>query len=248
MVTYLLLAVLVWLLAARLAFLPPAPSYGAEDPGIVLLEAHAAPTLALRYHAPLPGAPVLLLSHGNAEDLGHIASYQRSVAARGLGICAWDYPGYGASGGSPGFAATEAGIRQVYHWLVEEQGVAPSRIVIWGRSLGSGPSCWLLPRVPVAGIVVESGFTSLYRVVTGVRVFPFDRWDNQAALTASPVPVLVIHGEDDRVIPSAHGKALAAAVGAGVETLWLPGVGHNDPDDGRKVDAIVAFAQACVRP
>ena len=236
----------LWLGVDQLAFVPPPPGYALPDPDIVVLEEHGVPDLALRYYPGPPGAPVLLMSHGNAEDLGRIEPYQRAVAERGVAVCAWDYPGYGASGGDPDLAETERGIRRVHRWLVGAQGVAPGRIVLWGRSLGTGPSCWLLRREPVAGLVLESGFTSLHRILTTVPLFPVDPWDNLDAVADSTVPVLVVHGERDEVIPASHGRALAAAAGTRAETLFQPDVGHNDPADSERIDAIVAFARRCV--
>lgn len=246
-VLYVATAAAFWVLAPLVAFQPPGPSYGATDPGIVLLEEYQAPTIALRYLTGPPGGPVLLMCHGNAEDLGHVEDYQLAVHARGIAVCAWDYPGYGASSGEPGFAAIESGARRVHGWLVS-QGVAAERIIPWGRSLGGGPACHLLLAKPVAGVVLESTFASINRSVTGIPLVYPDRWTNADAVAASDKPVLVIHSTTDRVIAPGQGRALAAAAGDRAETLWLDGVDHNSGDYAARAAAIAAFARRVVGP
>jgi len=247
-VCYLAAAALAWLIAPRLMFQPGPASYRAEELDVTLLEEEGQPTLAVHWNPAAEGMPVVLMSHGNAEDLGDVQPSLQSLAGLGVSVCAWDYPGYGASTGEPGVGAVNQGIQRVYDWLLEEQGIPPSRIVLWGRSLGGGPSCWLALRDEVAGLVLESSFTSVYRTVTRVRIFPFDVWDNEAAVRRLRVPVLVIHGSSDRIVPPSHGLELVTAAGDRGESLWLEGVGHNDPDDGTRAQAIRDFAYRCAGP
>lgn len=76
------------------------------------------------------------------------------------------------------YAAAEA----AFLYLVEEKGYAPESITLYGRSLGSGPSCWLAEGYPVAGLILDSAFSSTFRVLTGRKLLPFDKFDNLAIL------------------------------------------------------------------
>jgi fermentation-respiration switch protein FrsA (DUF1100 family) len=106
--------------------------------------------------------------------------------------------------------------------------VQPNRIIAFGRSVGSGPACDLASRHPVAGVILESAFTSAFRVMTGVRVLPFDKFDNLRKIKSVRCPVLIIHGTEDSVISFSHGKKLFAAANEPKQAIWVQGANHND--------------------
>jgi len=80
----------------------------------------------------------------------------------------------------------------------------------------------------VAGLVLVSPFTSAFRVVTKVKVLPFDRFDNLAKIGRVRCPVLIFHGTADDVIPFAHGQTLFAAANEPKRAVWIKGAKHND--------------------
>lgn len=180
-------------------------------------------------YLPNPAAKhTLWFFHGNAEDLGDLEPFLREMQRRGFAVFAVDYPGYGLSTGSPSeksvYAATEAAARH----LQETLKVPLASVVLYGRSLGGGPALELALHEPVAGLVLQSAFTSSYRVMTGIRLLPFDKFENLRKLPRVTCPVLVIHGRDDEVIPVAQGEALLAAVPGRKLHLWIEGAHHND--------------------
>jgi fermentation-respiration switch protein FrsA (DUF1100 family) len=99
---------------------------------------------------------------------------------------------------------------------------------VHGRSLGGGPAAELASREPVAGLVLESTFTSVLGVSRWGRAFPFDWFRTLRRLNRVRAPVLVIHGTADEVIPLANGRALFHAARGPKQSLWVDGAGHND--------------------
>jgi fermentation-respiration switch protein FrsA (DUF1100 family) len=181
-------------------------------------------------HLPNPRAAITVLyAHGNAEDLGQLAPWLEELRRAGFAVLAFDYRGYGLStGGPPSAAGVTDDMAAVYHHAVSTLKIPPSRLVLYGRSVGSGPATDLASRVPVGGLVLESAFVSAFRVLTRVSVLPFDRFHNLRHIRRVRCPVLVIHGTDDEVIPVSHGRRLYEAAGQPKQALWIEGAHHND--------------------
>ena len=92
--------------------------------------------------------------------------------------------------------------------------------------MGGGPSIDLASRQPVAGLVIESSFTTAFRVVTRIPIYPFDRFPNIDKIKSINCPVLVMHGNADQVIPFSHGQQLFAIANQPKLSLWVDGAGH----------------------
>ena len=229
-VAYLLLALAVFVFADRLIF--PAPPAGYEPrelEGFLWIESEDGTRIAASHLANPAARFTILYQHGNGEDLASIQPMLRELHALGFAVLAWDYRGYGASAGSPSAAAVLRDAGAVYRHLTGPLGVSPERIIIYGRSVGGGPAVHLAARhSDAAGLVLESTFTSAFRVVTRVPLFPFDRFRNHDALPDVEMPVLVIHGRRDRVVPFAHGERLYRLAPEPRRRLWLDHAGHND--------------------
>jgi abhydrolase domain-containing protein 17 len=216
-----------WFFSNRQMFFPQPASYGEADISLKLpvTEDRKIAVLSL----PNPEAQLTILySHGNAEDLGDIRPKLERIRESGYGVVAYDYAGYGLSDGQPGERRTYRDIEAVYRYLVEEQKISPERIVVYGRSIGGGPSLYLASREPVGGLIVESSFVSVFRVLTRVPVVPFDKFPSLARMKRVEVPVLIMHGEADEVIPLWHGQKLYEAAPEPKRALWVEGAGHND--------------------
>lgn len=226
---YLLLAMVAVFFADQLIFLPPASSYDRAAPDLVFFETPAGESIAA-FHLPAsPGNPTLLYSHGNAEDIGHLRPLFDQWHASGLGVFAYDYPGYGLSTGSPGEEAVNRTARAAWDFLTNQRGVAADRVLITGCSVGSGPACLIAEEVDALGLVLISPFTSAFAVRVPPWLFPRDRFRNLRRMPQISEPLLVIHGEDDTIIPASHGRRLYDASPAAHKT-WhpVPGAGHND--------------------
>jgi fermentation-respiration switch protein FrsA (DUF1100 family) len=222
-----------WFWGDRGLFPSPPSSYTAAD----LPEAIALPTpdgeTLTALHLPSPNAELLILySHGNGEDLAQIRPHLFRLRNAGervpVSVFAYDYRGYGTSTGRATAIATTRDLATVYAYVTETLGWPSDRVVLFGRSVGGGPSVALASHTPVGGLILESTFTSAFRTLTRIRLYPFDKFDNLQALPQVTAPILVMHGEQDQVIPFRHGQQLYAA--AQDPKVWFPVVdaGHND--------------------
>ncbi len=245
LVAYACLFLFAWFLSDRIIFQPHPSSY-ADGAPYLKIPVPGGGTVAVR-HIVVPGADfTILFSHGNAEDLGNISPALSAFASRGFSVAAYDYSGYGASSGRPSERAAYANIRAVYDYLRFEQGVAPERIVAFGRSVGSGPSVELALREPIGGLVLESAFVSAFRVLTILPILPFDRFDNIRKIPSVRCPILFIHGRRDGIVPFPHGPALYNRARSPKMCLWVPGAGHNDvmtTAGGAYWEALLVFAR-----
>jgi fermentation-respiration switch protein FrsA (DUF1100 family) len=187
----------------------------------------------LAWHVPAPaGRPTILYVHGNGGHIGYRADRAGALSAAGYGILLVGYRGYGGNPGSPsedGFHDdAEAGLA-----FLTAQGVAPSRIVFYGESLGSAVAVRLAAETasrgaPAAALVLEAPFTSIADVAqhhypyVPARQLVKDRFDAVSRIARVKAPLLVLHGERDRVVPVAFGRALFEAASE-PKRGWFPG-------------------------
>ena len=166
------------------------------------------------------------------------------------------YRGYSGSSGSPSERANVADAKLAYE-LLRREGVAPEDIIVYGELLGSGVAVQVAAEKEVAGLVLDAPYTSIVDVAAvsypylPVRPFIFDRYETMRFLPHVTAPLLVMHGEEDRVIPVAMGKAVYAAANAPKEIVTFPHAGHSDhhlygsyDELFRWVDALRAKAHA----
>lgn len=166
--------------------------------------------------------------HGNAEDLGDCEARLREFHAQGFAVFAYDYPGYGLSDGAPSESGIYAANAAALQHLTGKLGVPANRLVLYGRSLGGGPAVDLASKERVAGLILESTFTSVFRVMTRWPLLPGDQFKNARKIPRVACPILIMHGTDDRVIPFHHGKKLFDLARGPKRNLWVQWAGHND--------------------
>ncbi len=188
----------------------------------------------------------LLYSHGNGEDLETILPLMQEYARRGFSVMAYEYPGYGRSPGKSNEKTVVASVDAAYAYLTAVGHAAPADIVLYGRSMGSGPSVDLAARKPVGGLILEGAYISAFRVITRLPLLPWDKFANERKLSSVRCPVFVMQAANDEVVGYWHGPRLFAAAGE-PKTYWrVEGAGHNDliavSGEGywRKLDAFVA--------
>ncbi|KAG2497625.1 hypothetical protein HYH03_004365 [Edaphochlamys debaryana] len=184
------------------------------------------------------GAPqkerlTLLYSHGNAVDLGHMLPVFRELSRLlRVNVMGYDYSGYGCSTGTPTVVNTLADITAVLDCLQESYGIPASRVVLYGQSVGSGPSCYLGSERPdLAGVVLHSPLLSGVRVLKPhVKWWPAwaDVYPNHTLAPKIRSPVLVMHGTEDEVIHISCGKRLLELCPNKATPLWAAGYGHQD--------------------
>ncbi|BAT99660.1 hypothetical protein LR48_Vigan06g081600 [Vigna angularis] len=239
-------------LAAKFAFFPPSPpTYHLKkrDDGKLTVVSTAAPiphaddtsldvllvdtkhgNKIVAFYLRNPYARLTLLySHGNAADLGQLYDLfvQLKVNLR-VNLMGYDYSGYGASTGKPSESSTYADIEAIYECLETEYGVSQEDLILYGQSVGSGPTLHLASKLPrLRGVVLHSGILSGLRVLCHVKfTFCFDIYKNINKVKKVKCPVLVIHGTEDEVVNWLHGNGLWKMAKESYEPLWIKGGGH----------------------
>jgi len=183
---------------------------------------------------PQPGGPVLLWFHGNAGNISHrlenLALLWKLV---GLQVFIFDYREYGKSAGHITREGTFLDAAAAYQYLTAIRGLPGGEIILFERSLGTALATDLALKVRSRALILESPFTNSKEMARLYAPFMFDwrpsvPYDNLGKIGRSPVPVMVIHGENDEIIPVDMGKRVFAAAPEPKELYLIPGAHHND--------------------
>jgi len=186
----------------------PHPSSYKDTAEILKLTSTNGNKISALYLADPSAKFTLLVSHGNAEDLDDDRDWLEKLRRAGFSVFAYDYQGYGTSEGKPSEQALYDDENAAYDYLVAKLKTAPERIVIFGRSVGSGPAVNIAARSPTAGLILQSAFVSTFRVLTRIPILPFDKFPNSKDIRRVHCPVLIMHGTADGVIDLWHGQKL----------------------------------------
>jgi fermentation-respiration switch protein FrsA (DUF1100 family) len=179
------------------------------------------------------GEPTLLYFHGNGGSLELRAERIRKYLDRGRGMFMMSYRGYSGSTGLPSEAVNVADAKLAYEALIRE-GVGPENILLYGESLGSGVAIQLAAQNKVAGLILDSPYTSI--VERAKQLYPWlpvgllleDRYDSLRHIRDVHAPLFILHGEADDVIPVDMGRRLFDAANEPKDITTLPGAGHDD--------------------
>ena len=203
--------------------------------------------VALHVPSP-PGEATVVHFHGNGEQLADLVPLAWQFRRAKLGFFAVEYPGYGLSARyKPSeqalYADAEAALWHLHNGLE----VPPAQVVLQGQSLGSGVAVEMARRGHGRRLVLISPFTSVVEMAS--RMLPIypatwlvkDSFDNAEKAPEIELPVLIIHGTDDELVPHAMGKKLKSLF-PNVESYWVQGAHHNDlfVRDGRLITHRVA--------
>jgi len=222
----------------RLIFQPsPGVDATPEQLGIEATELFLETEDGVRIHAyelPGPGASrALLFLHGNAGNASHRLPNAAALARMGVHVLLLDYRGYGLSEGRPSELGSYADARAGLGHLLETRGFAPARVVLFGRSLGGTIAVDLAQDRPLAGVILESTFTSAGDVARSMLGPPGawlagQRFAALEKIAALQSPLLFFHGDQDRIIPIELGRRLFAAAPQPKSFEVIVGAGHND--------------------
>ncbi|CAL5339520.1 unnamed protein product [Camellia sinensis] len=233
--------------AAKFAFFPPdPPTYDVQrdDDGkleftglsaadknvdVHLLDTKGGNKVVATFWRHPSGRFTLLYSHGNAADLGQMKELFIELRAHlRVNIMSYDYSGYGASTGKPSEFNTYYDIEAVYNCLKDEYGIKQESVILYGQSVGSGPTLHLAARLQrLRGVVLHSAILSGIRVLYPVKMtFWFDIFKNIDKIRNVSCPVLVIHGTNDDIVDLSHGKRLWELAKEKYDPLWVKGGGH----------------------
>lgn len=180
-----------------------------------------------------PSRGAVLFFHGNAGNISHRLDTIALINGLGLSLLIFDYRGYGLSTGEPSVAGTREDARAMWRHMTSDRGLDPSRIVLWGRSLGGAVAAGLAVDAMPAALILESTFTSVADM--GRKYYPFlpagliarGRYPTLEHVAEIQTPVLVVHSPDDEIIPFAMGRRLFAAAPEPKSFLEIDG-SHNN--------------------
>jgi uncharacterized protein len=204
------------------------------------------------YSAAKAGKPTLLMYHGNSGTVAQRAHYYRLFRAAGWGFYAMSYRGFSGNPGNPTETANIADALLAYEAL-RAKGVAADDILLFGESLGSGVAVQVAAQKPVAGVILDSPYSSITDVASAhywylpVRSVLLDSYDSTRHIKGVSAPVLILHGEADGLIPVRFARKLAAAAVSPVQIHVYPGVEHVQPTFHGAMDDIKAWVSALPR-
>jgi uncharacterized protein len=233
--------VVLMIFEEKFIYFPQKYPQGAYD------QAHSIPNLrecwittedSVRIHAwfaPAESAKAtLVMSHGNAGNISHRYLVLRSLQRRGYNVLMYDYRGYGRSNGTPSEDGIYRDGRAAYDYVISLPNVDKNRVFLWGTSLGGAVAIDVAQYRTVAGLILESTFTSAPDVA---RVaYPFlpvqfvmhTKLNSIQKIKNIKIPLLIIHGSRDSIIPIRMGRSLFDAANEPKELYEIPTADHND--------------------
>jgi len=181
-------------------------------------------------------SPTLLYCHGNGATLPGLTHVAKLFKDYGLNALLFDYRSYGESQKAP---LSEEGImkdaRAAYDWIINEQNIPNNRIVIWGHSLGGAVAARLSTERDPAALITEGVFPSIQKMANSrypwlpiTTQMIFDKFETAKYLSIREMPLLMLHAENDNIIPYDLGLVAFEEARAPKEWLILKDISHND--------------------
>ncbi|MCZ6524750.1 MAG: alpha/beta hydrolase [Alphaproteobacteria bacterium] len=198
------------------------------------------------------GGATLVYFHGNAGNIGDRGTKVRPLLDAGHGVLLVGYRGYGGNPGRPHEAGFYQDGRAALAFLAG-RGVADERIVLYGESLGGGVAVQMASERRLGAVVLEAPFTSAGDVgaaaypILPVRLLIKDRFASVDKIAAIGAPLLIVHGEADRTVPTRLGRALLEAAQEPKQGVFLPGADHNDVFEHGGAAVVLDFLERTFR-
>ncbi len=183
---------------------------------------------------PRASAPVLLWFHGNAGNISHrLENIKLLHDLAEVQVFIFDYREYGKSEGRISREGTFQDAAAAYRYVIESRQVPAGEVVLFGRSLGTALATDLAERLPCRSLIIESAFTNSSDMARLLAPFGLDwrpkvPYDNLGKIDKLKVPLLIIHGDRDEIIPVEMGRRLFAAAKEPKELYIIAGAHHND--------------------
>jgi len=182
----------------------------------VTIPGHDGRALTHWYRPAGPGRATMVAFHGNAGTIAERADKLRPVMAAGYGLVLVEYRGYGGNSGRPDEASVLADARMVMDWAAGQQGIPPTRTVVFGESLGTAVAVAMAAERKVGAVVLDAPFISVAELAQAhywympAKWLVTDRFNSAARIGAVSAPKLFLHGERDRLVPIRFGRRLHA--------------------------------------
>jgi fermentation-respiration switch protein FrsA (DUF1100 family) len=200
--------------------------------------------------------PVLLHLHGNAGNISHRLDLIKRLVQKNLQVFIIDYRGFGKSEGRPSEKGVYLDGLAAYDHLVKKEGIPGENIVLHGHSLGAAVAVEVALKRSVKAVILESPFTSTRDMA---KTMPFffvfspllpANYNNLEKVSGLSVPLLIVHGDQDEIVPFSMGERLFGAAAEPKHFLRLERAGHNDTyvaGGKRYLDALEQFAAKSTR-
>ncbi len=182
-----------------------------------------------------PAVATIIFCHGNGGNITSVGWLGQRFAKHGFNVLLFDYRGYGAS---DGVVADESGLYadgdSAVAYLVNNEGVRPEQIILYGHSLGTTVAVDVASRGNYGALVIEAGLSSASSVAatalpwlpTWLHFLGRNRFESARKIGRVKCPVLIAHGDPDSTIPTDEGRRLFAAANEPKKLLIVPGAGH----------------------
>ncbi|MEE9314530.1 MAG: alpha/beta hydrolase [Rhizobiaceae bacterium] len=244
---FITLVAALYFLQERLIFPAPnmsAPAHISTNFTFLTIPTSDGKELAAYHHSAERGEATVLVFHGNGDAAFFQLEKGEALVGAGFGVLLVEYRGYPGSSGQPSEDGLYTDALSVYEYISKRGNEA---IMIYAHSLGTGVAIDLAAKKPVIAMVLEAPYDSLKNVAQ--QRFPWapikwlmkHQFLSDSKISAINIPVLMIHGLQDRIIPIHHGKALHALANKQSEFLVLKNAGHNDLAKFGSVEKAVAF-------
>lgn len=234
-VMYLIVVGVVWADQDSLLYQPDPRLIAPEADGppiqVIRLKASDGIDLIAWYLPPRDGKPMMLFFNGNAQGIAYQKWRWQRLAKAGVGFFAVGYRGYSGSDGKPSEKGLALDAEAAYAWTAARY--PASRIVIHGYSLGSGLAVQLATHRPARALILEAPYTSTVDAAKAhypwlpVALLMRDRYPSIDRIGKVHMPLLIIHGDRDSVIPYALGRRLFAAANDPKQFITMEGSDHN---------------------
>ncbi|MDF1677467.1 MAG: alpha/beta fold hydrolase [Legionellaceae bacterium] len=224
---------------------PSRQAFKAEDMQHIRLITQDSIPLNAWYKPSSAQQPTFIIFHGNAGHIGGRMSLARQLLAQGFGVLLLEYRGYGGNPGRP----TEQGLYQDARAgmdFLKQQDIPTQQIVLYGESLGTGVATKMASEHPKScALILQSPYTTLNALrkhhYAWLPIEPWDKFNSLERITSIRMPLLVLHGTEDKVVPYEEGEVLFSAANMPKQWVALKGKGHSNLWTPQFVDIVTQF-------
>ncbi len=233
---YILFVATLFVMQRSMIYFPdkfrPLPAQGAQIVKVITADAQSLE--AWYFVAKDKSKPVIVFFHGNAGNYSDRLFKVKGYMEAGYGVLLAEYRGYGGNLGEPSEQGFYQDGRAYIDWLLYEKGFTPKEIVIYGESIGSGTAVQMASEYDIAGLILEVPFASLLEIAS--RQYPFipvkyllkDHFMNIEKIADINTPLIILHGQKDKVIPFSSAKTLFDAANEPKKFIDFPQGNHNN--------------------
>lgn len=220
---------------------PDPEKFSAQDMQVITLHTHDGLALQSWYHPPEAHKPIILYLPGNAGHRGYRMSRVRHFITAGYGLLLIDYRGYGGNPGHPSEEGFYQDARAAMHFLHKTS----RSIIVYGESIGSGVATQMATEFPICALILQAPFTSL--LALRQYFYPWlpialkDKYDSLQKMSTIRIPLLILHGQVDTVVPFQQGKTLFEHANQPKEFVSFPEKGHNNLWDKDFLQTVLGF-------